>query len=620
VSVAASSELEQPEPRRCVRGAAETPTDLGVAQSPTVDVGASRDHLFMENTWIRVPIGTEAHRWTTITPTRTVLVVVRTATTVAWLFDLLPELLGDPRVQVVFTVNGQGSAYEAGVIAAVERLGGRIVPWAQAIGTRFDLAISASHHGGLDQLRSPLLIIPHGPGHTKFAGLPASGHPAIPSVLPSSGPATTIAVTHKNQREHWAAHRKAGVRTVVVGDPCFDRLRSSASQVELYREALRVRPQQRLVVVSSTWGPRSLIGVHPTLLEDLLANLPMDQYIVAAILHPNVWVGHGSWQLRTWIRRAIEGGLRLIPYLEGWRGTLVSADCLIGDHGSVTFYGAALGVPTVLGTFGAAEIVPTAPLGQLGRRAPRLDRRTSVRRQLELSGFRREPGRYRDLVHDTFAHPGDALQRLRHVAYDLMELDAPSEPARVLAVSCPDPEYLPPTAMRVGTPTVTRTADRQYRLIGLTRFPACIDVGNFSSGETDHLAVDIAEPDSRLRQSASVIFGNPSNDFVALSGPEETAMSWTASVLGRYPGCLVAAASINRRTALISVRGGNSLRVSLDRPGVGWVSGIGSAVYSLLITRRLDTSRQLDVSVQIGDATLQFHLKPIKLPPRRSSP
>lgn len=46
------------------------------------------------------------------------LIVVRTITTVTWLFDILPELFDDLRVQVVFTLNGEGSAYEEGVAEA----------------------------------------------------------------------------------------------------------------------------------------------------------------------------------------------------------------------------------------------------------------------------------------------------------------------------------------------------------------------------------------------------------------------------------------------------------------------------------------------------------------------
>ena len=66
---------------------------------------------------------------------------------IAWLFDILPELLADHRIQVVFTLNGEGSAYEAGVADAVCGIGGRILPWEQAVATPFSLAISASYYG-----------------------------------------------------------------------------------------------------------------------------------------------------------------------------------------------------------------------------------------------------------------------------------------------------------------------------------------------------------------------------------------------------------------------------------------------------------------------------------------
>jgi hypothetical protein len=201
--------------------------------------------------WLRVPIGPDAARWRTFTPSRTALIVVRTQTTVSWLFDLLPELLGDPRIQVVFTVNGESSAFEPGVAEAVERLGGTLLPWGQAIDVPFDLAISASFRGGLDHLQAPVLVLPHGPGYTRLTGSPTADWPG--SLRPAGGRMAIVALTHPAQRSQWWSQLESDhVSTAVVGDPCFDVLRTSIARVDRYRRALGVRPHQRLVVVSST--------------------------------------------------------------------------------------------------------------------------------------------------------------------------------------------------------------------------------------------------------------------------------------------------------------------------------------------------------------------------------
>jgi hypothetical protein len=56
-----------------------------------------------EADWLRVPIGENAARWSSMPSSRIVLAVARTMTSTLRLLDVLPELLGDPRVQVLFT-------------------------------------------------------------------------------------------------------------------------------------------------------------------------------------------------------------------------------------------------------------------------------------------------------------------------------------------------------------------------------------------------------------------------------------------------------------------------------------------------------------------------------------
>lgn len=85
----------------------------------------------------------------------------------------------------------------------------------------------------------------------------------------------------------------------------------------------------------------------------MLAALPYDEFRVAAIVHPNVWSEHGSWQIRDLLAPALDAGLMLVLHIHAWRSALVAADVVVGDHGSVTLYGAALGKPVLLGPTGA---------------------------------------------------------------------------------------------------------------------------------------------------------------------------------------------------------------------------------------------------------------------------
>ena len=137
----------------------------------------------------------------------------------------------------------------------------------------------------------------------------------------------------------------------VVGDSCYDCIRASVPQRALYRAALGIRPDQQFVLVTSTWGPHSRLAQAHGLLDRLMSELPREQYRVALLLHPNAWNAHGEWQIRSWLaglRRACGGP---VSQHSDWRGVLVAADRIVGDHGSMSLYGAAAGVPVRMAGF-----------------------------------------------------------------------------------------------------------------------------------------------------------------------------------------------------------------------------------------------------------------------------
>ncbi|NED90249.1 hypothetical protein G3I76_60510, partial [Streptomyces sp. SID11233] len=90
---------------------------------------------------------------------------------------------------------------------------------------------------------------------------------------------------------------------------------------------------QRLLVLNSTWNPEGLFGsggtdLLPALLPRLAAELPADSYRLAAVLHPNIWYGHGPGQIRAWLDRARRSGLALIDPVRHWRQALLAADAV----------------------------------------------------------------------------------------------------------------------------------------------------------------------------------------------------------------------------------------------------------------------------------------------------
>ncbi|GAA4036300.1 hypothetical protein GCM10022247_72540 [Allokutzneria multivorans] len=349
------------------------------------------------------------------------LVVLHNITTLTRMRDVLPIFASDFRVQLFATWSGS-DPFTHGLREELDKLGIILVPWEQAVAQRFDLAVSASHHGGLRELTTPVVILSHGIGYTKYApgdrevfGLSEEW------VLRDGKPlAEALVLSHSEQLDRLAP--AAVPSAVLAGDPCFDRMRASLGLREHYRQALNAG-DRKVIAVSSTWSSASLLGAGPDLIRRLLAELPLDEYRVVAIVHPNVWHWHGPFQVRLWFDECLRAGLTLVPEMEGWRASLIAADCVIGDNGSVTAYGAALGKPVLLSAF--PDVPPGSPVDALGKLAPRLDSARPLRAQIDRAITEHSPGRYQavtDLVTDA---PDESAGLLRELCYRLLDLPVP---------------------------------------------------------------------------------------------------------------------------------------------------------------------------------------------------
>ncbi len=405
--------------------------------------------------WLRTPGSTTARRWLTRTDCRTVLVVVPHVTAGTRLDDVLPLLEADHRVQVLFTVPETPDMW-SGVEDYVRSWDGVVLGWHQALRMDFDLALAASYQE-IDKLRAPVLVLPHGvaersrisPGDTGDSGDTTATSSRVRDDVVRDGRVVPAGVVFAREQD---AHRfrtdcpEAASRAVVAGDLCFDRIRASVPFREHYREALGVDDGRRLVLVSSTWSRNSLFGSGDRLLAELLRQLPRDEYRVVAALHPLIWAAHGAWQVHAWLAEQLDAGLVLLRPEEGWRAGLVAADYLVGDHGSVTLYGAALGLPVLLHPAAARDVRPGSPAADLCAVAPTVDPDRSLPAQLRALDATR-PTRCRAALADRIssAH-GTAGRRLRREMYRILGL---AEPAREVPVS-PVPLPTVTTRSRVG--------------------------------------------------------------------------------------------------------------------------------------------------------------------------
>jgi hypothetical protein len=375
-----------------------------------------------EQQWQVVPVGLDAPRYVTRPRCKSVLVAVHTMVSAQRLMDVVGLIEADHRLQLVYS---QGpAAFSGGVDNYLKSIGVLEIPWAQALHERFDLALAAAH-ADIDRIHAPLMVFPHGAAFGKRAsgsgpvyGLDAGRLMRDGRVVPSS-----LVLSHDSQLETLARQCRPAVEVAVVaGDPCYDLLVASERLREDYRWALGARHGRELVLVASTWGRHSLFHRFEHYLPALLQQLDPMRYRVAMLIHPAVWFAHGRRQVRAWLSAARSAGLVLVEPEVDWRAALLAADYLIGDHGSTTVYGAALGRPLLCTDLPIDALNPESPQAYLGLRAPRLNRSRPIEPQLRAAAeWQTTIGR--DLVAAQLtSRPGDAHRLLRAEMYRLLNL------------------------------------------------------------------------------------------------------------------------------------------------------------------------------------------------------
>lgn len=381
--------------------------------------------------WLNVPIGVDADRWITRGDCRCVLAVVHTVTSGQRVLEVVELLERDPRVQFVFTQ--APDVFSNGVADFLRDTGGLVLTWEQAVRERFDLAVAASY-GGLPQVHAPVMVLPHGAGYGKgYPVATAAGQPERAAVygleaqrLMHNGQLVVDAVVlpHEDELAVLRAQCPPAVpAAVVAGDVCFDRLVASLPHRADYRAELGIAPGERLVVVASTWGRDSLFG-RQELLTRLLDELSGCGVRVAALVHPSVWFGHGPRTVAAWTADCRDAGLILVGP-EHWQAPLVAADHVVGDHGSVSVYAAAIGRPVLLVDPPPRAVIPPGSAQDVVHRlAPRLRVAEPIGPQLRAAESGVE--RLRAAVAGRLtSRPGTSAVVLRETAYRLLGLDVP---------------------------------------------------------------------------------------------------------------------------------------------------------------------------------------------------
>ncbi|MGW2414017.1 hypothetical protein ACWCV5_17840, partial [Streptomyces tubercidicus] len=410
-----------------------------------------------------------------------------------------------------------------------------------------------------------------------------------------------LVLSHPEQLERLRRVCPEAVKAAVLGgDPCFDRMLAGRVYRERFRRALGVRRGQRLVVLNSTWNPEGLFGnggeqdVLPSLLPRLAAELPADDYRLAAVLHPNIWYGHGPGQIRAWLARARRGGLSLIDPVRGWRQALLAADVVLGDFGAVSYYAAALGTPVLLAASGEDRLDPEAPLAAFVREAPRLDPHGPLREQLVESLARHRP--LAGPAEFTTSAPGASAALLRQHFYTLLDLPEPTAPA--LLEPLPLPPYDPPrrthpldvrTRIRGADIVVERSAGHPYD----------------AAGET-HRSVHEDTLDPGDLTTADVIWRDGPADDPRLGSPDQ----WTAEVLQRHPHCSLASYVSGPDRCTVRTRDLGVLRLSAGPGADADPAAYASALHAWLVDGGAVARDGTTLRVHVAGGVHPVHVRP----------
>jgi hypothetical protein len=458
-------------------------------------------------------------------------VVARTETALSRLLDVVSLLEQDRRIQIVFTTDTDNPAvFRAGLEKHLATLRTQVIPWARATNTQFDLVVSASENDNLADLDGPIVLFSHGLGHQKYY----PGSDVVAGLDPAKlAPAQVIALSHEDERAQLPPSINS--RAMVVGDPTLDRLLAGRFRTESYRAALDASGKT-LVVLSSTWGPESLLANHPDLPERLVAALPVDEFRVALLLHSGVWSAHSEWQVRAWLSRAVELGLLVVEPADDWHAVLTAAHCLISDEGSLALYAAALDLPILLIDDTGGKTVTDSPLAQLAKLAPRFDLDGDFAAQLTgaLADYR--PSTWAPVVSRAVTN----ADVLRPLLYKLLGLSEPDDDRQMRPVEVPATQPHQVASMVVGV-----VGD------GLRRLPVTPAVPL----PHQHIVADVDRASYRELAAASVLL--------------TTRADRAAALLAQWPRAKIVATRIDEASVSLTTRQGTVIE-SVPEPPPGF--------------------------------------------------
>lgn len=210
----------------------------------------------------------------------------------------------------------------------------------------------------------------------------------------------------------------------IVGAPTVDRLMKRNERREEIRERLGIAPSDCLVMIMSSWGEDSLAETTGPSLVAAAQELT-DRYQFVLTIHPNNYTrGGGDVDWSAFMAEQEGPRFRIIGPYDSWDDHLIAADIAIADRTSLALYFNQLHRPILFIPLDMRRFVAGAPLALLYEISPKLGKANDLEVALQRALSEYPLDRARELAADLVAFPGEAEERMRRVALDLLNSTA----------------------------------------------------------------------------------------------------------------------------------------------------------------------------------------------------
>ena len=353
---------------------------------------------------------------------RRVLLVVSNEMTASYLGGVKALFKGREDL-VFFVTSAPGRVAEARTLAPT--LEAPFVPVWSAAMQWWDLILFSAHHAPHRfHPAVPKLFIHHSYDSGKKAN-GADHRYGAPFVLDEQGESLYSAYLEMSEatRERVEAELPAlAGRIRVVGDLMADRMFDATTRRDEVRAELGFSPEDRVVIMMSTWGAESMMeAMGETLIEAAEGLVGTYRFVLST--HPNHWTGPYSekhpWGDRLLATRA--NGFDVITPDDDWTRFAIASDAAISDHTSLAVTYALLGRPLFF--VPVDEAVMT--LGTLGRQLydalPRIDGAHQLENTLKTAWSDYPKANLETISRRIDSYPGEAATRIRAEVERLVE-------------------------------------------------------------------------------------------------------------------------------------------------------------------------------------------------------